>query len=319
MRCVFIFFMTITTTSSSLPYTYDLRVLYPACRAFAHIFDQGSCASCCAAAAATQLSLRQCMSPNRTDKLYSAQQIWDCAASSAAGSCAEGVYLDTMLAALGVGVRSARSLVDEQCAAPLQMLEPNISRCLTNNTPCATQSADLIGGVASYDLSHYYVGIEYASQMASHALMNEIYTNGPVLAVLAFVSTADFVNFGSYSFLKGGRVFMPNATGWSYLKRHCVVVLGWGTDAQSGHNYWVVQNSYGDQWADGGFARILRGADLLEGEWRGLFFGDTMAAPPSLVVVPLSTPRLMPSGDIVFLTFMGAFVLAILLTLVRFR
>ena len=297
------------------PSSYDLRTQYSRCQGFVHIYDQASCSSCCAAAVATQLSLRRCMSTGDMDGLFSAQQVWDCAGSTAGGTCANGVVLDRMVEIIGTGSRSGRGLVDRRCGLPFESIDPNITRCLADDGgPCSP--TDRVGGVARYDLAPYFVGIEYASQLASRALMNEIFDNGPVVAVLTFVSTSDFDNFASAGFLKQGRVFMPNVTTWSFLKRHCVVVVGWGTDAASGHPFWIVQNSYGVGWADGGFARVLRGADMLEGEWRGLFLANQSVAPnaSSLAVVVSylvpSTDILLPSSDIVLVTFLTAIVLA---------
>lgn len=293
------------------------------------IFQQGECASCCAAAVATQLSLRQCMRfANKTQKLYSAQQIWDCAAPAAAGTCASGVVLDTMIEAIGVGSRSSHTLVDARCTAPLQTKqEPNMTQCVVPPSDCMDPVNDRIGGVEQYKLSPYMTGIlDYASLLASRALMNAIYENGPVVAVLSFRNAGDFANFASYSFLKGGRVFMPSlpASG-AVLTRHCVVVLGWGTDAQSGHDYWLVQNSYGDQWADGGFARILRGVDMLEGNWRGLFLASGAASTPAPPAARMSLTNIlttsgsMPSYDIVALTFFCSMLVAGLIVAVFSR
>jgi len=280
---------------------YDVRTLHPQCRAFQRPFDQGTCASCCAAAVATQLSLRRCINfPNSQDTLYSAQHIWDCAASQASGACGAGVMLDSMINAIGNGV----GMVDVGCTSALRG-EPNITRCFTG---C---NGSLVGGAEQYHL--YYVGVtEYASLLAARALMNQITNNGPTVAVISFRSVVDFENFASPSFLRGGRVFMPSANAApGFLARHCVVVLGWGVDERSGQNFWLIQNSYGSQWADGGFARVLRGTDLLEGDWRGLFFVDEVAATntsqsPTLAVVFSG----IPSSDIVVITFLCALVLA---------
>jgi len=38
---------------------------------------------------------------------------------------------------------------------------------------------------------------------------------------------------------------------------HAVTVVGWGT--QGGKDYWLIKNSWGDHWGDGGYSKIARG------------------------------------------------------------
>lgn len=43
---------------------------------------------------------------------------------------------------------------------------------------------------------------------------------------------------------------------------HAVVTIGWGTDAE-GTDFWLIRNSWGRDWADGGFFRIERGVNFI--------------------------------------------------------
>lgn len=49
---------------------------------------------------------------------------------------------------------------------------------------------------------------------------------------------------------------------------HSVVLLGWGVDEESDDKYWIVRNSYGPKWGEGGDFMVRRGQDDLgiEGE-----------------------------------------------------
>jgi C1A family cysteine protease len=39
---------------------------------------------------------------------------------------------------------------------------------------------------------------------------------------------------------------------------HSMLIIGFGTDSQGG-DFWLVQNSWGTQWGQQGFAKISRG------------------------------------------------------------
>lgn len=69
--------------------------------------------------------------------------------------------------------------------------------------------------------------------------MTEIYNNGPVSA--AFTVYDDFLTYksGVYHHVTGAA-----------LGGHAVKIIGWGEDA--GINYWLVVNSWNEDWGDKG-------------------------------------------------------------------
>lgn len=42
---------------------------------------------------------------------------------------------------------------------------------------------------------------------------------------------------------------------------HSVLLVGWGEDPLTREQFWLLQNSWGPQWGEGGFFRIKRGVD----------------------------------------------------------
>jgi len=80
------------------------------------------------------------------------------------------------------------------------------------------------------------------------AIQTEIMTNGPVEA--AFTVYEDFLQYktGVYKHVTGG-----------VLGGHAVKILGWGVE--SGTPYWLVANSWNEDWGNMGFFRIYRGSN----------------------------------------------------------
>jgi len=76
-------------------------------------------------------------------------------------------------------------------------------------------------------------------------LLQAIATQGPV------VVSADASNWASYS----SGVF--SGCGKDAIINHAILMMGYGTDPQHG-KYWLIRNSWGPVWGEGGFIRLLR-------------------------------------------------------------
>jgi len=70
----------------------------------------------------------------------------------------------------------------------------------------------------------------------------------------AFYVFKDFIHYSSGVYHKDfWRIFASGG--------HAVKIVGWGTDEESGHDFWIVANSWTEEWGEGGFFRIRRGSD----------------------------------------------------------
>ena len=259
---------------AQLPASYDSRSLWKQhCSGFSIVQNQGNCSSCCAMALSSAISARECMRDGR-DIAYSAEQIWDCAGASASATCSEGSYLDNLIRSLGRGAHSSQSLIKNNCSVYSDR-DVDTSMCKISFDQCAPDAdgPSQIEGSVFYDLMWFGGNPDFGAWTASKSMMTEIFTNGPVVTVISLTS-AEFLLFNEESYLKNKRVLVPEQANISLpplpIVRHCLMVYGWGQDEVTGLNYWLVQNSWGETWGDGGTARILRGMNWLETEWRGV-------------------------------------------------
>lgn len=110
-------------------------------------------------------------------------------------------------------------------------------------------------------------------------IQQEIFQRGPVSVGFAvYESLFDFFSDRSNAKKVYGVPFIGQATGKqvipgsskdSELGGHAVVVVGWGIDEEEknpatggGTPYWIIRNSWGINWADGGYFRMIRGINF---------------------------------------------------------
>ncbi len=76
----------------------------------------------------------------------------------------------------------------------------------------------------------------------------EIFTKGPVSAGMA-----TYEDFSAY---KSG--IYIHSVGDS-TDHHAITIVGWGYDITYKSEYWIVRNSWGPNWGEGGYFKILFG------------------------------------------------------------
>lgn len=96
----------------------------------------------------------------------------------------------------------------------------------------------------------------YRLSQKEQEIQTEIMTNGPIQAT--FLVHEDFYMYksGVYQHLKLAERKDPKYAKSGY---HSVRILGWGVDQSSGLKYWLADNSWGPEWGENGYFRIIRG------------------------------------------------------------
>jgi len=95
---------------------------------------------------------------------------------------------------------------------------------------------------------------EYGSySLDTHAIMAEIYARGPVKAS---VNAEPLLNY------EGG-ILLDNDITRNTTHNHGISIVGWGHDEDRDIQFWIVRNSWGQYWGEGGFFRVELGKNLL--------------------------------------------------------
>lgn len=185
--------------------------------------NQGNCGSCWAFAAIGAIEGQMALKKKRYDKL-SEQEIIECVTNGNSllgcnGGWDAAVYNHAKARS---GVTSAAL---DPYAATTNGRKCNLSR---TRTPGST--------VASW---------KYVSANNEALIRDTLVANGPMYIIFTVVN-----NFYSYS---GGIYSDPGNTCSGRSPNHAVLLVGYGS--QNGVDYWILKNSWGTGWGEGGYFR----------------------------------------------------------------
>jgi len=209
---------------NDLPVNFVAHDKWPTC--VHEIRDQQKCGSCWAFAASEVLSDRFCIASNgKIDVVLSPQDLVSCDKSNLGCS---GGYLDRSWSYL-----VKNGIVADKCY-PYSSGSGQTGTCQISGGKCTD------GSVATK-----YKAASFSTYKSVADVKNDIFNNGPVET--GFLVYQDFMSYKNGVYKKSSNVLMGG---------HAVKIVGWGNDATTKTDYWVVANSWGGKWGEQGHFRI---------------------------------------------------------------
>jgi len=239
---------------NDLPTNFDPRTTWPQCPSLKEVRDQGDCGSCWAFGAVESMTDRLCIKSNGTKQFhFSAEDLMACCRECGNG-CNGGFPAAAFDFYKEEGIVSGGQYNSKQGCQPYEIpacdhhvvgkLQP-CSKKEMKTPKCAKKCEASYTTPYSQD-KHF--GAKGYHVRGEKNIMQELVENGPMEA--AFTVYSDFLQYktGVYKHTTG-----------SALGGHAVKIMGYGVE--DGQNYWLVANSWNEDWGDKGFFKIARGRD----------------------------------------------------------
>nr|CDJ88569.1 Peptidase C1A domain containing protein [Haemonchus contortus] len=236
-----------------IPENYDPRLIWPNCSSLFTIPDQANCGSCWAVSTAAAISDRLCIASKGENQVFiSSADILSCCDTCGFG-CDGGITFRAWEYFATKGSVSGGHFEAPNCCRPYYF------------HPCGQHGNDTfygycprfaqtpfcrrkcrIGFNKSYAQDRIQGKSFYTVDYSVPAIQREIMTKGSVVG-----SYDVFTDFSHY---KSG---IYRHTGGKPDGRHAVRIIGWGKE--NGTDYWLIANSWHDDWGENGYFRMIRG------------------------------------------------------------
>merc|ERR1719183_1715001 len=228
----------------NIPANYDVTQAYPACRY--PTTNQGSCGSCYSFSATLTLAMRRCVYDMKATGQHT--QVPLSQQTMVACSNADKHCMARADACQGASLTNAWEFLDRY-GVDSEATDPYTSGG-GNPLEHMDVKAGEPGKCKDTDASNNYKALGYYSIKGEREIQAAILAHGPV--------DVGFNVYGNLWQWKGDAVWKP--VGARPEGAHAVVVYGWGVNA-AGEKYWLIQNSWGNNWGNQGTFRLYRGAD----------------------------------------------------------
>ena len=212
----------------SLPESFDSRTQWPNC--IHPIRNQAKCGSCWAHAASEVLSDRFCIDSNgKIDVVLSPQDFVSCDIFDYGCNGGSTIFSWLYLRIYG--------LVVEECK-PYTSQDGKVEECgLIEKEKCVDDKVEF----KKYKAQKFYM------PNTVNSIKEDIYLHGPIES--GFYVYSDFKDYKSGIYQRGKHTQL--------LGGHAVKIVGWGKEGDT--EYWLVANSWGEEWGEKGYFRIAFG------------------------------------------------------------
>ncbi|CAH0548106.1 unnamed protein product [Brassicogethes aeneus] len=249
----------LTHVDTDVPENFDAREQWPDCKSIGQVKDQSVCGSCWAFGAAEAMTDRICIhSDGKVKKSVSAEDLMTCCYECGFG-CEGGFLYESWSYWVDSGIATGGGYNTSDGCRSYSFAE--CEHHTTGSKPTCGDSQPTPDCVKKCDDSsmNYKEELTFGKSVYSitgpKQIQIEIMKNGPVEA--AFTVYDDFLLYkkGVYKHLEG-----------EYLGGHAIKILGWGVENDT--PYWLIANSWNEDWGDQGYFKILRGKNHvgIEGE-----------------------------------------------------
>ena len=214
-----------------IPESYDVREAQKECKL--PVVDQNKkCAGSYATAIASTLAEKLCIEADEKKLTpLSAQELLSC---DTANKGCRGGYVNNALE-----YTVMRGLATEECLPFKGTFDAKCSEMCAEPMKVRPESFCVLFG--------------------DNDIKREIMKNGPVVSSMEVYT--DFLSYKTGVYTKGEDV--PKFSGY-----HTIKIVGWGVEDGSeeepnkGNKYWIIENSWGDDWGQNGYAKIAEGQNL---------------------------------------------------------
>ncbi|CAF0963250.1 unnamed protein product [Adineta steineri] len=239
---------------NDLPTNFDAREQWPNCPSIKEVRDQGSCGSCWAFGAVEAMSDRICIASKGSKIVHiSAEDLVSCCklcGSGCNGGFPTAAWNHYRLTGLVTGgnYNSSEGCEPYTIAACDHHVNGTKQPCGDEQpTPHCTHKC-ISSYSTPYEKDKHHGKSVYSVRSQQEQIQTELMNNGPVEASFSVYSDFPTYQSGVYQHTAG-----------SFLGGHAVKILGWGVENST--PYWLVANSWNEDWGEKGFFKIIRGSD----------------------------------------------------------